>query len=602
MKDIEGKFITVNQAFVETFKQKSIDDLVGKTDFDITVRELAENYVNDDRNVIASRAKFNTEEEIIDHDVKKWFETYKSPMFDGKGEVIGTAGFARDITERKQSEQMIRENERRYRAQFELASEGIFAVNLDGTLVEVNDAFARMHGFTRDELQGSNLRDLNPSDSIDPSDERTRRILAGEALTFEVRHRHKDGHLIPLEVSASLVTSSGKPTILCFHRDISERTRIEEERRQLEAQARRSEKMESLGSLAGGVAHDMNNVLGAIMALASVHQLNAPEGAALRKDMDTIAKACRRGGTLVKGLLGFAREGLAEEREVDLNDVVREEVSLLERTTLQKVRLVTDLSLGLHPIKGDPSALSHALMNLCVNSVDAMPQGGTLTLRTWNGEDGTVHLEVADTGEGMPREVLEKALDPFFTTKPQGKGTGLGLPIVYGTVKAHQGTLDIRSEPGKGTCISMCFPVHIPVAIEPEPGGEEPPPSSTRALMVLLIDDDVLVLSAVQAILEALGHQAMAVSDGEQAVAELRAGLCPDVVILDMNMPGLDGAGTLPQLRSLRPQVPVLLATGKVDRTVQDLVDAHPGVTLLSKPFSLGELHKNLETISLKGV
>jgi len=241
-------------------------------------------------------------------------------------------------------------------------------------------------------------------------------------------------------------------------RDITERERLERERRQLEAQVLRQEKMESLGSLAGGVAHDMNNVLGAILAITTVHQLQAEEGSRLGRDLGTVVKACQRGGTLVKGLLSFAREELAEVRELSLNTVVLEEVALLERTTLQKVRLELDLAEDLLPVDGDPAALSHGLLNLCVNAVDAMPDGGTLTFRTRNEGGAEVLLEVRDTGSGMSREVLAKALDPFYTTKPRGKGTGLGLPIVYGTVKAHHGRMEIHSEPGRGTWIQIRLP------------------------------------------------------------------------------------------------------------------------------------------------
>lgn len=601
MKDAEGRFISVNQAFVETFKQKSIEDLIGKTDFDITDRALAQNYVDDDFKVMASKTRLDTEEEIIDQDVRKWFETHKSPIFDATGQVIGTAGFSRDITERRQAEQAIRESESRYRTQFDLASEGIFAATPEGCILEANEAFARMHGYSREAMVGLRLEDLCTPASAKHIHGRMRRLLAGESLTFQTEHLHNLGHAFPLEVSASLMSSNGEPSVLWFHRDISERLRMEEERRNMEAMTLRNDKMKSLGSLAGGVAHDMNNVLGAILAMASVHHMKNPPDTPVHRDMDTIIKACQRGASLVKGLLGFAREGLAQEQELDLNAVVRDEVRLLERTTLQKVHLVMDLAPALHLIKGDPAALSHALMNLCVNAVDAMPTGGTLTLRTWNRDDASLMLEVSDTGHGMPKDVLDRALDPFFTTKPQGKGTGLGLSIVYATVKAHQGTLDIQSESGRGTRVSMCFRACSPRSLNPEAKVDARVMPVRQAKVVLLIDDDPLIQDAFHALLEQLGHTAIKAYSGESALAELGAGLQPDVVILDMNMPGLDGAGTLPRLRELRPGVPVLLTTGRVDQAALDLVERHPGVMLLPKPFGLEELHKGLESVPVGG-
>jgi CheY-like chemotaxis protein len=208
-----------------------------------------------------------------------------------------------------------------------------------------------------------------------------------------------------------------------------------------------------------------------------------------------------------------------------------------------------------------------------------------------------VLLEVADTGSGMPKEILSKAMDPFFTTKPQGKGTGLGLSIVYGTVKAHQGRMEIQSEPNKGTRVMMHFPA-IGYSENTGPTEEQKSDPSKGALHVLLVDDDELIQSSVPMILELLGHAVTAVLGGEEALALLENGLRPDVVILDMNMPGLDGPGTLPRLRSLCPTVPVLLSTGREDQVARDLTVDYPFVALLSKPFTIEELEQSLETIA----
>src|ERR1035438_6992454 len=228
------------------------------------------------------------------------------------------------------------------------------------------------------------------------------------------------------------------------------------------------------------------------MALASLQEAESADGSASKNRMETIATACHRGATLVKGLLDFARQGLAEEKILDLNTLVQEEVALLERTTLQRVHLEIDLAKDLLPIKGDPGALSHALLNLCINAVDAMPEGGTLALITRNGADGIVFLEVADSGSGMSREVLNKATDPFFTTKPLGMGTGLGLSIVFGTMKAHGGTMEIQSEPGKGTRVTLRFPSCKSSAQDSESDPESGEVPKQRTLHVLLVDDDEL--------------------------------------------------------------------------------------------------------------
>jgi len=377
---------------------------------------------------------------------------------------------------------------------------------------------------------------------------------------------------------------------------IAERKRAEEQQRHLQSQLQQAQKMESLGSLAGGVAHDMNNVLGAILGLASANLETQPANSPTYRAFDTISKAALRGGQMVKSLLSFARQSPAETQDLDINAILREEIRLLERTTLSKVHLQLDLALDLRPVRGDASALTHAFMNLCVNAVDAMPEKGTLTLRTRNVDNDWIEVQVEDTGTGMSKEIQAKALDPFFTTKGVGKGTGLGLSMAYRTVKAHQGQLGIQSEPGQGTCVSMRFPA---CAMAPPVSAQAPLPppvvSAPGSLSVLLVDDDELIRSSIQMLLEVLGHRATSVACGEAALAKLEGGLRADVVILDMNMPGLGGAGTLPRLRLLNPTVPVLLATGRADQTALELVNAHAHVTLLSKPFSMKELKQGLE-------
>jgi signal transduction histidine kinase len=236
----------------------------------------------------------------------------------------------------------------------------------------------------------------------------------------------------------------GRTVATCgVNQDITERKTAEEEAREAKAQLLHAQKLESLGCLAGGVAHDMNNVLGAILGMASANIAAQPEGSSTQRALETIIKAAERGGKMVHGLLAYARQSPAESHQLNLNIVLEGVMRLLERTTLSKIRLITHFGSDLHPILGDAAALTHAFMNLCVNAVDAMPESGTLTLRTRNMANDWIEVLVEDTGTGMPKEVLEKAMDPFFTTKEVGKGTGLGLSTVCSTVKAHQGTMEI---------------------------------------------------------------------------------------------------------------------------------------------------------------
>ena len=596
-KDLEGRYLGCNRRFAEECGFAEAAEVVGRTDFELHwPREEAEAYRADDLQVLnANAAKAHIVEPVQRADgARMWVDTSKVPLRDDRGEPFAVLGVYEDITQRLEAQRALAASEARYRSILATAMDGVWLLDARGRVLTCNEAAARMLGLEPGELPGRWLHEFEgaaPEEGAPPPPP-LGSVMTQAGGLIETRLRRADGEALPVEISVAAL--DGEEARVAFVRDITPRKRLERERNAFEAQAHRAQKMESLGSLAGGVAHDINNVLGAILALASVHREEAPAGSDLRKDMDTILAACSRGGDLVKGLLGFAREGLAAEQEVDLNALVRDEVALLRHTTLQKVRLEIHLDPQLPPILGDPAALHHALMNLCVNAVDAMPAGGTLTLRTWTGSDGRVGLEVRDTGEGMSREVLAKALDPFFTTKPQGKGTGLGLAMVYRTVQGHRGELDLQSRPGEGTRVQLRFPPRVGGPGSPHPSPRPEAQAPARPLEVMLVDDDELILEAVPAMLESLGHRVRTAPGGAEALAQLASGPAPDVVVLDMNMPGMDGAAVLPELRRLLPEVPVLLATGRVDQGALDLVAAHGHVALLAKPFLRSELARAL--------
>jgi len=500
-------------------------------------------------------------------------------------------GFTSDITERKRDEEALRKAS----AAVEQSPIAIFITDTGGVIQYVNRAFTEYTGYDPEEALGRTPSLLKSGEhSPDFYRELWDCLAKGQTWRGRFHNRRKDGELYwEQAVISPLRDADGRIShYLASKENITEALRLEEERHRLELQVARAQRMESLGSLAGGVAHDMNNVLAAILSLASVHQMTATEGTPLRAALDTIATACLRGRSLVQGLLGFARKELVLESVLDLNALVREEVALLERTTMQRVKLRLDLAEGLSPIKGDPAALSHALMNLCVNALDALPDGGTLTLKTRAVGRDQVQLDVHDNGCGMSREVLEKAFDPFFTTKAPGKGTGLGLPMVYRTVEAHHGQIDVQSTPGLGTNVTITLPASGEVRASQE--SEVRTGVEGQGLRVLLVDDDDLIRQAVGSLLEAMGHAAAIADSGEKALEMLEQGLPCDAVILDLHMPGLGGARTLPLLRALRPHIPILLATGNADQEAMRLAEAHRMVTLLPKPYTFPELRKHL--------
>jgi CheY-like chemotaxis protein/two-component sensor histidine kinase len=292
-------------------------------------------------------------------------------------------------------------------------------------------------------------------------------------------------------------------------------------------------------------------------------------------------------------LLDFARQDLSTAKAVDLNELLEEQLRLFQRAMQPNVRLQREFDPRLPPVTGDAFALSGASMHLLTNALDAMPNGGILTLRTrMRGED-EVLIDVEDTGCGMSKEVLDHAMEPFFTTKRQGKRVGLGLPAVYGAVTAHQGSMEIHSEPGRGTQVQITLPV------SPNTKKHQISPYHKEAgkfgLRILLVDDDNLVQTAMSAQLRRLGHTVTIANHGQEALDQLQEGLEVDLVLLDIDMPVLDGGAALPRLRVLRPGLPVIIETGNMGEVAEGLARTFADVSVLTRPFSLNELKAALD-------
>jgi len=520
------------------------------------------------------------------------------------------------VTARAQRETVsaLAASEARYQATFDQAAVGISQVALDGRILTANPRLCQILGYTREEFLGLTGKDMSSPEDSARTWGMIQRLCAGECSTFteEKLNFRKDGSQVWISLSVSLVRDAqGRPDyIISVVEDIQARKDAElareradtamraaqDKEREMQRELNHLQRLESIGRLAGGVAHDMNNVLAAIMAVSGALEARAAGDSRLAAEVGIILAAAARGRKLVQGLTAFARKEVQAATPVDLNQLVRQEAELLAHTTLARVAIRLDLREGLPTIEGEASALANALMNLCVNACDAMPAGGTLTLSTRLLPAGQVELAVQDTGEGMPPEVAARALEPFFTTKAAGKGTGLGLAIVYGTVKAHGGTVEIHSTPGQGTRVCLGFPCLETVAPD-RPGSDTGAKPYTRPLRILLVDDDELIRQTLPTLLEALGHQVRVASAGPAALARLQAGPVDDLVILDLNMPEWSGVETLERLRARFPDLPVLVASGYWEPGVAARVGSFPHVGCLEKPFLLEEIREALAAI-----
>lgn len=537
------------------------------------------------------------------HRVQLILDMTISPLLDTEGKVTNAVIQPLDITRATQVEGTLR----KVSMALEQSPVSVVIADTKGTIEYVNPKFTEVSGYSTADAIGQNTRLVNSG--LQPRETYLRlwnTLRAGEVWEGNLQNRTKAGALVWEHVKISPIRDAEARIVayVAIKEDITERKKAEAERRELSAQLHQAQKLESLGSLAGGVAHDLNNVLAAILSSASMHRETLGDaGGGLAKSLDTIARACLRGRDVVKGLLYFAHKDLETVGEVDLNALAEDIVQLLDSAILKQVRIFTDLQEPLGEIEGDAGALSHALMNLCVNSMDAMPAGGVITIRTRRNPGGTIELRVQDSGQGMSPEVAKKAVEPFFTTKPRGKGTGLGLSMVHGTMKAHKGSLEIRSVPGQGTEMILTFPCLAEPVVPPGlavAAAAAPAPEGSGFLRILLVDADDLVREAIPPLLMALGHRVEVAQSGLELLKRLEAGLEVDLVILDMNMPNLNGAQTLPLLLALCPDQAVLMSTGFIDEELAPLLQAHPRVMSIRKPFTLDEIRETLQWVKSK--
>jgi PAS domain S-box-containing protein len=402
--------------------------------------------------------------------------------------------------ELRQAEVKLEEARARYFDLYELAPLGYFTLDESGVILEANLYAASRLGVSRVALvQQPFSRFISREDQDSFYLHRRKLSEIGSAESWDLRMVRQDGTPFWAHLDAAAAwEAEGPPVLRVTMGDISVQKLAEDRQRRLEAELRHEHGMESLGTLTGCIAHNMNNELGVILATASANLDPQPDGSPADRAFDTITKAAERGAMLVQSLLSLARRQPAEAKELDLNVILHDAVRLLEPTTFDKCRLETAFSGALNPILGDANALSNAFKNLFVNSVEAMAPGGTLTLRTRNLENHSVEVQVEDTGSGMSAETLTKALEPYFTTKGVRQGTGLGLSIVESTIKAHHGQMEIQSEPGQGTLVTLRFPGIKILSQADSPTSEPGADHSHHPQKMIVADDDPLSRGSLQ--------------------------------------------------------------------------------------------------------
>lgn len=473
----------------------------------------------------------------------------------------------------QEAEEKLRRSEHRYRTLIESIPDIIYTLDLDGSLSYISPRWEKILGHEESEVLGRFFIEFAP-----PEDHlflvRVFKDVRNHKKNVENVHWHylrKDGARRSfLGSAAPLYDEEGRVTgMIGMARDVTDHQRLEE-------QLLQSQKMESIGNLAGGIAHGFNNLLGGILGYATFIKRKLSTRDKIYQSVEAIERSAQRAAELTKQLLGFARRGKYQVRPIDCSALIQEIVLILQRTIDPRIAIEVDPDPRLSLIEGDEAQVQQALMNICLNARDAMPQGGILKITSRNQrmipdqasrqrgmkEGSYIRLTLADTGTGMTTEVRNRIFEPFFTTKAKGQGTGLGLSMVYGIIQNHGGMIEVQSQTGIGSTFSVFLPAIASAVLN----GEEllPVPDIHQGQeTILLVDDEEIIRGLGIDILEDRGYQVLSASEGREAVRIYRERIREiDLVILDVMMPGIGGKETYRQFRAINPQVKVLLSSG----------------------------------------
>ena len=608
--DAAGRTVYVNRAWTE-ITGLTAKEAVGDGWQEAIHPEDRQRKIDDWQEALAKDAPVRGGEyRILSPDgTEKWVVGQAVPLHDGDGAVSGYVGTLTDITERRLAEEAIRHSEEKYRTLFEESQDTIYISTPDGRLLDINPAGVRLFGY--DSAEEMLKVDLATQIYIRAED-RARMLqelsFKGSVQDLELQVQTKQGNrLTVLATSSAQRGEDGRVvSIRGMLRDVTGQ-------RSLEHQLRQAQKMEAVGRLAGGVSHDFNNLLTAILGYADLLAMAIPADSPLRHHTDEIKAATQRGADLTRQLLAFGRRQVLAPEILDLNQTVVTIEKLLRRVIGDDIELVTDLEPGLGAVRADPSQIEQVILNLGINGRDAMPGGGVLTLRTGNVEvenEGDtpplglasgdyVMLEIEDSGIGIEHAIRDQIFEPFFTTKSRSKGSGLGLSTVYGIVRQSGGDIEVHSEPGVGSRFRILLP-----RVDGEPtmvrATAESPGMPTGEETVLLVEDEPAVREYLRSLLVRLGYSVVVAGDGVRALkvaSEWRGRF--DLLISDVVMPRMNGVELAHRLTGEHPGLRVLLISGHADKP-EALMDGRLSEGLmdfLQKPFSSATLAQRVRRL-----
>jgi two-component system, cell cycle sensor histidine kinase and response regulator CckA len=615
IKDLHGRYLMINSAGARSL-DRSVNEILGKDDSQLFAPGNGLQIMARDRAVMRAGETSTYEELAITNSGTRTYLSTKGPYRDASGRVLGLLGICRDITDRRRAEEEIHKSQQRLRIHVEHTPLAVIEWDPEFRVVAWNAAAESIFGFSREEALGQHAHFIVPQDFRQQVAEVGQGLLEKKAGMRSTNDNiTKDGRTISCEwYNTPLVDESGRVLgIASLVQDVTERVALEQKLRQ-------SEKMEAIGRLAGGVAHDFNNILTVIMGYTHILTDGLPAESRLTDATSQIRSAAEHAAGITRQLLAFSRRQILAPQVIDLNEIMMSLDIMLRRLIGEDIEVLALPGRGLGAVNADPGQIEQVIMNLALNARDAMPNGGKLTLETENMELGDAYarehpplepgryvmLAVSDTGSGMSPDTQAHIFEPFFTTKEVGKGTGLGLSTVYGIVKRSGGYIWVYSEPGKGTT----FKIYLP-RVDQSPQGlrteKEPTSAEGGTETILLVEDDAQLRELTSSILAQCGYRVLSAADAEEGLALCRAnrvtnpGANPSanpsanqsnlhLLVTDVIMPGMNGRQLAEEIHKVSPHTKVLYVSGYTNNAIVHYGVLDPGLWFLPKPFSLSAL------------
>jgi PAS domain S-box-containing protein len=616
-KDTELRYLGCNSIFAKDAGVEYPEDLVGKNDYQVAWKNEAELYRSDDRFVIESCVpKLSYDEPQTSPEGElKWLRTSKVPLRNNDNQIIGVLGMYEDITDHKQAEKLLMNEKALLRSLIDSATDLIYFKDCNGIYIGCNKASEKFIGISESQQIGKSDFDLFDHDMADYIRQYDKKVLEeGETVRIEECMTRLDGSRVILDtLKAPIFNANGQLLgLVGISRDITERKLAEEERQLLEQQFQHSQKLESLGVLAGGIAHDFNNILAIIIGNCSLAMM-APDTA--DKRIPEIEKAAERAAGLCRQMLAYAGKAQSVMTQVNMTVLVDEMVKMIKSTINQNVEIKPDLSVDVPTIIGDASQLRQVVMNLIINGAESIgeSQGRVLVsltkraIGTGQGEKnhlGTIIppgwyacLEVTDNGGGMDEETKLRIFEPFYTTKFTGRG--LGLSAVLGIISAHKGALQLISQPDKGTTFKIYLPINSGSdSMGDESIGQKPAEQWQGSGTVLLVEDEESIISVAESMLELLGFRVIEACNGKEALEMYQKNVGEiALVITDIGMPIMDGYSLISELKTLNPQLPIIVSSGFGDTVVASKISNEAIAEVVSKPYNFDQLREVLKRV-----